>query len=220
MEIHQIEAFLKSPNSQERLKAITELRQYDSEVAIPLLMTKLKDPEFLVRSFVAMGLGRKQNAQSFAALLEMMNFDKDPNVRAEASNSVSMYGEKSLSHLVQKFHQDEHWLVRRSILAAVSEMHSPEELFDICVCALAGEDLTVREAGIDALVLLAGSGKEAEALQQLLPLKNESWWRIRARVARALKQFNDPKVKAVLSDLMKDEDHRVVAAALESSLPD
>ncbi|NET03278.1 MAG: HEAT repeat domain-containing protein [Symploca sp. SIO2B6] len=219
MEIHQIEAFLKSPNSQERLKAITELRQYNSEVAIPLLMSKLKDPEFLVRSFVAMGLGRKQNAQSFAALLEMMKFDQDPNVRAEASNSLSMYGEQALSHLVQKFHQDEHWLVRRSILAAVSEMRSPEKLFDICICALAGEDLTVREAGIDALVLLTGSGKEAEALQQLLPLKNDQWWRIRARVARALKQFNDPQAKAALSDLMKDKDHRVVAAALESSLP-
>ena len=52
---------------------------------------QLKDPEFLVRSFVAMGLGNKRSDESYAALLNLMQFDKDPNVRAEASNSLSKY---------------------------------------------------------------------------------------------------------------------------------
>ncbi|MGB7442395.1 MAG: HEAT repeat domain-containing protein, partial [Coleofasciculaceae cyanobacterium] len=117
MEISQIETLLNSSDSQERLKAITELRSYDSEIAVPLLLNRLQDPEFLVRSFVAMGLGRKQSEESYAALLKLMQFDRDPNVRAEAANSLSMYGEEAVLHLVKTFQQDQHWLVRRSILA-------------------------------------------------------------------------------------------------------
>lgn len=218
MEIHEIEATLKSPDSQNRLKAIAELKNYDSEVAVPLLTNKLRDPEFLVRSFVAMGLGKQQTADSFAALLELMKLDRDPNVRAEAANSLSLFGKVAASHLVMAFHQDNHWLVRRSILAALIELQCSEELFDICVCGLAGEDPTVQEAAIDGFGSLAGSPKQAEALQQLLAIASSEWWRIRVRVALALKRFDEPQAKAALSALRKDEDHRVVAAALESSL--
>ncbi|WP_324293477.1 MULTISPECIES: HEAT repeat domain-containing protein [Moorena] len=218
MDIRQIEISLKSPNAQDRLRALTALREYGSDVAVPLLTSKLKDPEFLVRSFVAMGLGNKRTDESYAALLNLMQFDTDPNVRAEASNSLSKYGEVSISHLVTSFQQDDHWLVRRSILAALVEMSCPEELYSICICGLAGEDPTVREAGIDALGLLAGTVKETEALQQILALKDSQWWRIRMHVARALKRFDSPDAKAALAELMKDEEHRVVAAALDSSL--
>ncbi|MGK7901323.1 MAG: HEAT repeat domain-containing protein [Hormoscilla sp.] len=218
MNIYQIEAALSSSDSNDRLKAIAQLRGYNPKQAVPLLRSKLRDPEFLVRSFVAMGLGRQQTPESFTALLELMKCDRDPNVRAEAANSLSMFGKIAASHLVLAFHQDDHWLVRRSILAALCEMPCPEELFDVCVCGLAGEDLTVREAAIDGLAVLAGGNKQASVLQQLLPLVNASEWRTRARVAKALRKFDDPKAKSAISYMMKDEDHRVVAAALESSL--
>lgn len=215
MEINQIEAYLKSPDSQNRLKAIAQLRNYDSEVAVPLLKSKMSDPEFLVRSFVAMGLGKKQTADSFAALMELMKFDRDPNVRAEAANSLSLFGSVAASHLGMKFHQDEHWLVRRSILAALLEMDCPEELFDICICGLEGEDLSVWEASIDGLAALAGSAKHDAALKQLLSLANNKQWRIRMRIALALGKFDVPHARETLIQLRQDEDHRVVGAALE-----
>jgi len=218
MEIAQIETLLQSPDSQERLKALTALRKYDSEVAVPLLLTKLQDPEFLIRSFAATGLGKKRNPESFAALLNLVKSDRDPNVRAEAANSLSLYGEVAVSHLVTVFCQDDHWLVRGSIVAALVEMQFPEALFEVCVCAVAGEDPTVRAAGIDGFGLLANSPKQAEALQQLLTLKNDPRWPIRLDVVRAIKQFDDPQAQAALHDLLKDEDHRVVAAVLETSL--
>ncbi|MBC6473341.1 MAG: HEAT repeat domain-containing protein [Hormoscilla sp. GM102CHS1] len=223
MNIYQIEAALSSSDSNARLKAIAQLRGYNPKQAVPLLRSKLQDPEFLVRSFVAMGLGRQQTPESFTALLELMKCDRDPNVRAEAANSLSMFGKIAASHLVLAFHQDDHWLVRRSIMAALCEMPCPEELLDVCVCGLAGEDLTVREAAIDGFGVLASGNKQAEALQQVLPLVSstvpeKSEWRIRARVARALRKFDHPQAKSAISYMMKDEDHRVVAAALESSL--
>ena len=216
MEIDRIKEYLTSDNSQERMKAITELRNYDSEVAVPLLLNAIKDEEFLVRSFVAMGLGRKRNSESFAALLELMKFDRDPNVRAEASNSLSFFGQVAAPHLALVFNQDDHWLVRRSILAALLELNCIEELFEVCACGIKGEDLTVREACVEGFAFLAGSVKQKEALEQLLSLLEEDWWRLRVRLAKALGKFDLPEAKEALYKLREDEDHRVVGAALEA----
>ncbi|MEH2176648.1 HEAT repeat domain-containing protein [Nostoc sp.] len=219
MEIHKIQAELKNPDFHHRLKAIAALNDYESEVAVPLLTSKLRDSEFLVRSFVARGLGNQQSAESFAALMQIMKFDDTPNVRAEAANSLSLFGRVAVSHLVLAYYQDDHWLVRRSILAAIAEMDCPEELFDICVQGLKDEDFTVRESSVDALGLLANSSQHAAALSQILALVNDESWRMRVRVSYALKQFDRPEAKAALNQLRQDEDHRVVGAALEDLLP-
>ncbi|MCG5059705.1 MAG: HEAT repeat domain-containing protein [Limnoraphis sp. WC205] len=218
MEIDQIQTYLNSSDSQQRLKALTELRHYDSEVAVPLLMSKLRDPEFLIRSFVAMGLGNKRSPESFEALLELLKGDHDYNVRAEAANALSKYGDIAIPHLVEAFRLDDSWLVRRSILAPLTEMSYPEALYDICSYSLTGEDQTVKEAAIDSLGMLSGTTKQTEALQQLLRLVSADGWRIRSRVALALRKFDDPQAKAALNYLKKDEDHRVVGAALEGWL--
>ncbi len=218
MEIHKIQAELKNPDFQYRLKAIAALDNYESEVAVPLLRSKLHDSEFLVRSFVARGLGNQQSAESFAALMQIMKFDDTPNVRAEAANSLSLFGRVAVSHLVMAFYQDDHWLVRRSLLAAIAEMDCPEELFDICVQGLKDEDFTVQESSVDGLGLLANSNQHLAALSQILTLVNVESWRMRVRVSYALKRFDEPEAKAALNQLRQDEDHRVVGAALEDLL--
>jgi len=216
MDIHEIETSLSNPDFQYRLKAISALKDYAPEVAVPILSNKLHDPEFLVRSFVARELGNQHTAESFAALLEIMKFDNTPNVRAEAANSLSWFGSVAISHLVQVFYQDDHWLVRRSILAALTEMECPSELFEVCVQALGGEDLTVQEAAVDAIATLAGSSQHAIALSQLLKLLPSQSSRIRLRTAYALKHFNDPQAKEALAQLRQDSDHQVVGATLEN----
>ncbi|MCU0534794.1 MAG: HEAT repeat domain-containing protein [Hydrococcus sp. Prado102] len=216
MEISQIETYLKSSDSQERLKAIVELRNYDSEVAIPLLLSVIRDREFIVRSFVAMGLGKKRSPEAFAALLELMQFDRDSNVRSEAANSISYYGEVAASHLVAAFHRDDHWLLRRSILAGLADLNCLGELLEVSICGLDGDDVTVQEACVDALGLLAGTTGQESALEKLLSLVKADWWRIRARVAKALSKYNDPRAQAALTHLKQDDDHRVVGAVLET----
>ncbi|MEH2302912.1 MAG: HEAT repeat domain-containing protein [Nostoc sp.] len=219
MEIDKIQAELKNPDFHSRLKAIAALNNYESEVAVPLLTSKLRDSEFLVRSFVARGLGKQQSAESFAALMQIMKFDDTPNVRAEAANSLSLFGRVAVSHLVLAFYQDDHWLVKRSILAAIAEMDCPEELFDICVRGLKDEDFTVQESSVDRLGLLADSSQHTAALSQILTLVNDQSWRMRVRVSYALKRFDQPQAKAALNQLRQDENHRVVGAALEDLLP-
>jgi HEAT repeat protein len=218
MKISEIEAALQSSDSQQRLRGVTALRKCDAAVALPMLLSKVDDREFMVRSFVAMGLRQTQTAEAFAALLKMMQFDRDPNVRAEAANSLSMFGTEAISHLVEAFRRDDNWLVRRSIMAPLYEMQCPDAVFEICAIALGGEDLPVQEAAIDGFGLLANTPKQEEALQQLLPLVSSDNWGIRLRVARALSKFDNPQARAAVSYLAKDADHRVAGATLEASL--
>lgn len=216
MDLDLIKSYLEDADPQKRMKAVRELRSYDTDVAVPLLIAQMNDSEFLVRSFVAMGLGKKQNAESFARLLEMMKFDRDPNVRAEAANSLSYYGEVSASHLLLMFEQDDHWLVRRSILAALAELSCPAELLEVALMGIAGEDFSVTESSVDCLAVLSNTDKQKPALDKLLSLIDDESWRIRVRVAKALGTFSDPKAKEALISLKEDSDHRVVGAVLDS----
>ncbi len=216
MNLDQIKTYLASSDSQERMKAVTELGNYDSDIAVPLLIETKDDREFLVRSFVAMGLRKKQNADSFAALLEMMKFDRDPNVRAEAANSLSFFGKVAAPHLALMFDRDDHWLVRRSILAALVELDCPEELLEVCIVGIEGEDQSVKESSINCLRMFAGTPKQDLALEKLLSLIDDDWWRTRMQVAKSLGKFALPQAKQALEQLKEDEDHRVVGAVLES----
>jgi HEAT repeat protein len=219
MDLQQIETDLQNPDFQYRLKAIAALKAYPSEVAVPILSRYLHDSEFLVRSFVAMGLGKQQIDKSFALLLQIMKFDNTPNVRAEAANSLSLFGRISASHLVQTFVQDDHWLVRRSILAALVELECAEEVLEVCLEALKGEDQPVRETAVDALGSLVGTRQQAAALSHLLTLKDAESDRIRVRVAYALKHFDHPAARAALVELRQDSSHQVIGAALEDLVP-
>ena len=217
MDIEQIKAALQDADPQQRMKGIRELRTYEADIASPLLLEHINDEEFLVRSFVAMGLGRKQSDKAFEALLLMIE-DKDPNVRAEAANSISFYGDLAIPHLRKMYEFDNHWLVRRSIIAAIVDLKAPQELLEICQIGLAGEDEPVMESCLSALGLLAGSQQEAEALKLLLSFADDRSWRIRLQVAKSLGRYKNSEAIAALSKLKTDEDHRVVGAVLESTI--
>lgn len=215
MKLAEIKRVLEHSDSQERLKGIVALKDYDADIASPLLLSKTDDNAFLVRSFVAMGLGRKRSEAGFAALLDMLKTDPDNNVQAEAANSLGMYGDTAIMHLVNTFHTNHHWLVRRSILAAMIDLHSPVHMLDICLAAIKDSDLTLINAGIDHLSTLAKTDQAEAALAAILALKTAESWHTRMHVAYALKSFDTPAAKEALLELRQDQHHKVVAAALE-----
>ncbi len=216
MELHQIETYLESPNPQERMKAITELRHYEPPLVVPLLKRRMYDQEFMIRSFVAMGLGFKRTDEAFELLIEIIENDKDYNVRAEAANSLAKYGEQSIPHLVRLFQQDSHWLVRQSIFAAIDLTEHPEILLDLSILGLKGEDPVVKLTAIANLGQLAETAQGASALELLLEAANSEKAIIRAQAAKTLKHFTDPRAEATLLKLRKDSDYRVVGATLET----
>lgn len=224
MEISEIKTLLASEDPQLRMRALVALKDYDADAAVPILIKQRQDNAFLVRSFVAMGLGRKRNESAYTALLGMLPVEPDQNVKAEIANSLGLYGNRSVDCLVELFKTSDNWLVRRSILAIMPEMDCPEELFEVAMLALEDKDETISQAGISTLALLADTALSQKALEAILPtLQNESW-RSRLTLAHALKHFTQPvatqaAAKDALLQLRQDAHHKVVAAALEPLLP-
>ena len=219
MEISEIKTLLTNEDPQLRLRALVALKDYDAEVAVPLLIAQRQDDAFLVRSFVAMGLGRKRTDSAYAALLEMLSVEPDHNVKAEIANSLGLYGNRAVDCLTQLFAANDHWLVRRSILAIMPEMECPDQLLEIALIALEDKDETISQAGIATLALLADTAQSQQALAAMLPTLQSKNWRSRLALAAALKSFDQPAAKDALIQLRQDSHHKVVAAALEALLP-
>lgn len=219
MDISEIKMLLANENPQLRLRGLVALKDYDSETAVPLLIEQRQDEAFLVRSFVAMGLGRKRNEQAYNTLLKMIETETDSNVQAEIANSLGLYGSLATERLVKLFEENDHWLVQRSILAIMPDMESPQSLLQIALKAIENDDQTIVQAGISTLGLLAGTAQEQAALAALLPQANSDSWRLRLTLARALKRFDDQSARDALVKLRQDSNHKVVAATLEELLP-
>ena len=215
MELHQIETYIDSPNPQNRMKAITELRNYEPNLVVPLLKRRMCDQEFVIRSFVATGLGFKRTDEGFELLLDLIEHDRDYNVRAEAANSLAKYGELAIPHLVELFQQDSNWLVRYSILAAIDLRQNPKILLELSILGLRGDDPVVREIALASLGELAKTPQEDLALGLLLSAAESEEGEIRTQVARVLRNFEDPRAQVALVNLRQDSDYRVVGATLE-----
>ncbi|MGB3786663.1 MAG: HEAT repeat domain-containing protein [Phormidesmis sp.] len=219
MEISEIKTLLANEDLQLRLRALVALKDYDAEVAVPLLISQRQDEAFLVRSFVAMGLGRKRTESAYATLLEMLPVEPDHNVKAEIANSLGLYGNRAVGCLAQLFRSTDNWLVRRSILAIMPEMECPEQLLEIAILALEDKDETISQAGIVTLGQLSDTAQSQQALEAMLPTLQAKSWRSRLTLAYALKSFEQPAAREALIQLRQDSHHKVVAAALEALLP-
>lgn len=215
MELTQIKAFLDSPNPQNRMKAIVALRKHEPSVVVPLLQQRMYDKELIIRSFVATGLGHKRTDEGFQSLLDLIDNDEDPNIKAEAANSLANYGERAIPYLVELFETESHWLIRESIFAAINEISSPELIFQLCVCALEGDEVVVKLTAITNLGLLKGTIYENDAIELLFALSTDKTVAIRVQVAGTLGIFDDLRAKTALAELRYDPDYRVVGATLE-----
>lgn len=218
MKLNEIKSYLESPNPQNRMKAIVELRNHNPSVVVPLLKQRMYDKEFVIRSFVAMGLGYKRNEEGFQILLDLIENEQDPNVKAEAANSLANYGERAIPYLLELFKTESHWLIRQSIFAVMNEINSPDLLFKLACWGLQGDDLVVKFISIATLGRLKGTPFEKEAIELLFNLSTDEDARIRVKVAKALTSFDNPKAIAALSELRHDSNYRVVAATLEKMI--
>ena len=176
------------------MPALVALREATVEEAVPLLLLGLEEEAFLVRSLSCAGLGVKRNEAGRQALVRALEGDADPNVRAEAANSLVSHGlEQAWPLLLEAFRRDQEWLLRCSVLSAVAE-HSearPEKLLELASLAIEASDGTVRVGGTEILGRLVREGTEGPEGGEI------------AAAARGL-----------LQRLQADPDHRVVGAAL------
>jgi HEAT repeat protein len=218
MSIAEIEAHLAHSDPKVRMRGITALRQYSADVAVPLLASRQTDQASMVRSFVAMGLGYQRNAEAFETLVTMLQTELNANIRSEVANALTKYGRVSMPYIQAAFDVYPDWLMRMSILLALTEMDAPQELFQLCLSAFVDPNLTVRETGVKCLGFLADSEMAEDALLHLLAFALSNTWQVRQQVAIALQKFSDPRAAEALSQLCQDPDYRVVSAVLDGML--
>ncbi len=214
--LNQLEEQLRSPALNIRIAALNVLAQVDSAVAVPILGRLAEDPDFLYRRLGVMGLGNHPTAESFALLRSLVAQEEDANVMAEAANSLLEFGSDGIAELAQLFRVNDHWLVRQTIFGVVADEGCYEVLMTMIRLGLADPVVTTRETAILALGKLVGTAFEPEAIEVLLQIAQSEFWRDRWRAATTLCAFRDDLAKAMLARLRQDQNHYVVAAALES----
>ncbi|MEM1425738.1 MAG: HEAT repeat domain-containing protein [Cyanobacteria bacterium P01_H01_bin.130] len=215
MDLEQIKQALTDGDPQERVKAMRLLRDYPAEVAVPLLESQMGHGDFLVRSCIAKGLGLYPSDRTVPTRKKLLDYGGH-SVRAEAAGALGNCGSAVVPDLLDAFRRDDNWLVRRSVLESLVIIRDLPALFEVCELGVQGKDVSVAEASVDALTLLSKTELSDRALELLLPFVSDEWWQLRWRVARALRFFEQPKAIAARQYLAKDEDHRVVGAALEA----
>ena len=165
--LDEIRAAVASGDTTQRVRAITALREFPADDCVPLLLECLRDEVFLVRSLACMGLGYKRNQQSLQALLLVLESEGDANVRAEAA----------VAPLLALYQRDDHWLVRRSILAALGEEEGvPDQvIWQLAELALADGDTNLQLSGVELLNRLVNAPVfSAQALARLEELRQSS----------------------------------------------
>ena len=172
------------------MPALTQLRFCSDEQAVPLLVLGTQQQAFLVRSLSCSGLGYKRTEQGWAVLETLLGSDEDANVRAEAANALVSYGvARSWPLLRAAFAADDAWLVRCSILSGLAEQAQINLawLLELAEIAVADGDGTVRVSGAEILGRIVRESQSG-------PIGE--------------------RARALLQPLQQDQDHRVVAAAL------
>lgn len=215
-----LEACLRTGAVDQRKAALDELATYPAELAVPLLHRVATDADFLCRRFAVMGLGNHRTPASLQALQDLLDRETDSNVLAEIANSLFEFGDVSIPVLQQLFLRDRHWLTRQTILSILMEADQGDVLLAVIREALQDPTQTVKETAILALGSLLQGPQQEEALTLLMALAQADFWRDRWRAATALTLSSDARAKQVLAHLQQDAHHHVVAAALESSVPE
>ena len=172
------------------MPALTKLRFCSDEEAVPLLVLGTEQQAFLVRSLSCSGLGYKRTEQGWTVLEKLLGSDDDANVRAEAANALVSYGvDRSWPLLRAAFAADDAWLVRCSILSGLAEQPDINLawLLELAEIAIVDGDGTVRVSGAEILGRIV---RESQGV----PISEQA--------------------RALLQPLQQDQDHRVVAAAL------
>ena len=164
-----------------------------------------------------MGLGNHAPDQAaFDQLQALITTETDANVLAEIANSLYEFGDSSIPLLVTLFETNNNWLLRQTVLSILQESNHPKILLEVSLQALQDPTQTVKETAILSLRQVLASPLQARALAALTDLAQSTIWRDRWRAATALTGCSHPQATRLLNQLQQDENHYVVAAALDA----
>ena len=212
-DLEKIASQLESPDSKDRLLALTSLREVDPEDAVPLIKKVLNDEILPVRSMAVFALGVKPTAECFPILINLLESDEDYGIRADAAGALGYLNDiRAFEPLTRAFYEDTNWLVRFSAavsLGNLQDIRAKELLME----ALDSDEVILQQAAIAAL----GEIKATDAVGKILTFAASEDWLVRQRIAEALGNLDTEKSRSALRFLAKDL-HPQVKEAAEISL--
>ncbi len=218
-ELYQLEKDLQAPALNVRITALNTLATQPTAVALPILQRLAQNESFLIRRLAVMGFGNQApDKTALTSLQELMTAENDANVLAEVANALYEFGEVSIPLLVQMFEANDNWLLRQTVLSILQESNHPDVLLAVSLKALEDPTQTVKETAILSLRQVLMSPLQPQALATLAELAQSKIWRDRWRAATALTGCDHPQATQLLTQLQRDENHYVVAAALDASM--
>ena len=208
-DLEKIASQLESPNSKDRLLALTSLREVAPEDAVPLIKKVLNDEILPVRSMAVFALGVKPTAECFPILVDLLEGDDDYGIRADAAGALGYLNDiRAFEPLTRAFYEDTNWLVRFSAavsLGNLQDIRAKELLME----ALDSEEVILQQAAIAAL----GEIKAIDSVDKILNFAASEDWLVRQRIAEALGNLDTEKSRSALKFLAKDLHPQVKEAA-------
>ena len=212
--LKQLKIQLRDRALNKRKEALDALASMPSEVALPILQQLFQESDFALRRFAVMGLGNHLTEESLIVLQNILTQEKDPNVLAEAANSIYEFGDRSIPILQNLFITSDNWLVHQTVIALLVDSKNYAILLEIIKLGLADDDQTTKETAILSLSQLIDTEYKQQAFDLFAVLAEDDFWRTRWRTAIALSASQDLPAKQLLARLQQDEHYRVVAGAL------
>ena len=208
-DLEKIANQLESPDSKDRLLALTSLREVAPEDAVPLIKKVLNDEILPVRSMAVFALGIKPTAECFPILVDLLEGDDDYGIRADAAGALGYLNDiRAFEPLTRAFYEDTNWLVRFSAavsLGNLQDIRAKELLME----ALDSEEVILQQAAIAAL----GEIKAIDSVDKILTFAASEDWLVRQRIAEALGNLDTEKSRSALRFLAKDMHPQVKEAA-------
>jgi HEAT repeat protein len=210
--LEEISTQLDSPNTKDRLLALTSLKEIAPEDAVPLIKKVLYDEIITVRSMAIFALGVKGTAESYPLLVDLLGGDEDYGIRADAAGALGYLRDiRAFEPLVRSFYEDTSWLVRFSAAVSLGNLQDIRAKQVLLEALDSGETLLI-QAAIAAL----GEIKATETIDRILNFADDRDWLIRQRLAEALGNFSNEKSISALKFLAKDTHSQVSNAAIVS----
>ena len=177
----------------------------------PVLLTGAASSDARARAAAAQGLASHGGAPAREALVRLAR-DREDDVAARALRALGRSGDPAVTPILEAALRDGSTPRKRAALLGLASL-PPAKIPREEVVALVGhEDPSVRAA---ALGVIARADHEELALV-LSGLDNDPVWSVRGGVAAGLAGAQDELAAGILFGMLKEDDGRVVAAALDA----
>jgi HEAT repeat protein len=198
-----IQQLLNSENFGDRLKGINQLRQLDPQIAFPMIVPLVADPNPRIR-YAAVSqfdtLGHQDLETALSVLRDRLFNDSEVDVQSAAADALGgLKLTEAFEDLKKIYHQTSEWLLQFSIIAALGELGDPRG-FDLLQEALESDNSLLKTAAISSL----GELGDPRAVALLVPFASDEDWQIRHRLAQALGHLGGSEARTTLEKLAQD----------------